>query len=306
MVRAGYAAVLTSVPLRAYGPALSDKQTPARSAVLPPAFSGALDRRRVSELLAATFVDRIVDGALHPGEPIPTERELTEAFSVGRSSVREALRILESRGLIVGDRHGRFAVAEPTEPLHRSLELLITLDGADFAELFEVRNILEVESAGLAASRRTELDLDALGDAAAAMRQSLGSADRYIEADLRFHVGIAHATGNRITAHLMHAIRDLLGRALVEIFRIPGSPESSVEQHRWILEAIEARDPVAARARMREHLTKVESEVRAAIGAPAAPTRAPSAGTTRGTGETAGKTAEEAAGETAGARGGTR
>ena len=298
---------MTSVPLRAYGPALSDKQTSVRSAVLPPAFSGALDRRRVSELLAATFVDRIVDGALHPGETIPTERELTEAFSVGRSSVREALRILESRGLIVGDRHGRFTVAEPTEPLHRSLELLMTLDGADFAELFEVRNILEVESAGLAASRRSELDLDALGGAVAAMRESLGSADRYIEADLRFHVGIAHATGNRITAHLMHAIRDLLGRALVEIFRIPGSPESSVEQHRWILEAIESRDPGAARARMREHLTKVESEVRAAIGAPAAPTRAPSARTARDpAGETGEETAGETAEETAEARGGTR
>ena len=270
---------MTSVPRRAYGPALSDKQTSARSAVLPPAFTGAIDRRRVSELLAATFVDRIVDGALRPGETIPTERELTEAFNVGRSSVREALRILESRGLVVGDRQGRFAVAEPTEPLHRSLELLITLDGADFAELFEVRNILEVESAGLAASRRTELDLQALADAAAAMRDGLGSAERYIEADLRFHVGIAQATGNRVAAHLMHAIRDLLGRALVEIFRIPGSPESSVEQHRGILEAIEARDAAAARARMREHLTKVQGEVRAAM---SGPPRDPTGGIGRG------------------------
>jgi GntR family transcriptional repressor for pyruvate dehydrogenase complex len=279
--------------------------------VLPPAFSGAIDRRRVSELLAASFVDRIVDGALSPGQTIPTERELTEAFNVGRSSVREALRILESRGLIVGDRHGRFAVAEPTEPLHRSLELLITLDGADFAELFEVRNILEVESAGLAASRRTDLDLEALGDAAAAMRDGLGSAERYIEADLRFHVGIAQATGNRVTAHLMHAIRDLLGRALVEIFRIPGSPESSVEQHRGILDAIAARDAPAARARMREHLTKVEGEVRAAMGTSAGPTRASTGGTTRGSGrgsasEPAEEPPKESAEESAEESGGTR
>jgi GntR family transcriptional repressor for pyruvate dehydrogenase complex len=258
---------LTAVPDRAYGPALSDKQTAARAATVTTDRVDPIGRRRVPELLAGTLVDRIVDGALAPGALIPTERELTEAFRVGRSSVREALRILESRGLIAGDGRGRFVVAQPTEPLHRSLELLLTLDGGDFSELFEVRNIIEVESAGLAAVRRTEIDLEALGDAVAAMDVALDAADRYVAADLRFHVGIARATGNRITAHLMHAIRDLLARALVEIFRIPGSAESSAEQHRRILDAIAAGDPDTARRAMREHLTKVEDEVRAAAGA---------------------------------------
>lgn len=216
------------------------------------------------ELLAGTLLDRIVSGALTPGEVIPTERELTQTFRVGRSSVREGLRILESRGLIVAD-GGRFVVAEPTRPLHRGLELLLSLEAADFSELFEVRNILEVESAGLAADRRTELDLRSLGEAVAEMEGSLDAAHLYVEADLRFHVGIALATGNRITAHLMHAIRGLLERALVDIFRIAGSAESSVAQHQRILEAITASDSAAARRRMREHLTKVERDVRAAL-----------------------------------------
>lgn len=217
------------------------------------------------ELLAGTLLDRIVTGTLIPGEVIPTERELTQTFRVGRSSVREGLRILESRGLIVADGRGRFVVAEPTRPLHRGLELLLSLEAADFSELFEVRNILEVESAGLAADRRTELDLRSLGEAVAEMEGWLDAAHLYVEADLRFHVGIALATGNRITAHLMHAIRGLLERALVDIFRIAGSAESSVVQHQRILEAITASDPTAARRRMREHLTKVERDVRAAF-----------------------------------------
>lgn len=224
-----------------------------------------IERTRVPELLAGTLLDRIADGSMRTGHPIPTERELTEAFRVGRSSVREALRILESRGLITGDGHGRFMVAMPANPLHRSLELMLTLDAADFAELFEIRNILEVESAGLAAARRTDRDLAALANAVVAMREGLGSADRYIDADLAFHVGIAQATGNRIAAHLMHAIRDVLARTLTEIFRIPGSPESSLDQHRLILEALADRDPEGARHRMREHLVKVEGELRAAL-----------------------------------------
>lgn len=280
---------MTAVQARAYGPALSDKQTTPHAATLTTDRVDPIDRRRVPELLAGTLLDRIVDGALTPGASIPTERELTETFQVGRSSVREALRILESRGLIAGDGRGRFVVAEPTEPLHRSLELLLTLDGGDFSELFEVRNILEVESAGLAATRRSEVDLEILGDAVAAMDVALDVADRYVEADLRFHVGIARATGNRITAHLMHAIRDLLARALVEIFRIPGSAESSAEQHRRILDAIAAGDPDAARRSMREHLTKVEHEIRAAAGADgngAGATSRTTTATTTGTGGT--------------------
>jgi GntR family transcriptional repressor for pyruvate dehydrogenase complex len=281
---------LTAVPAGAYGPALSDKQTTASAATLTSNRVDPIDRRRVPDLLAGTLLDRIVDGVLAPGASVPTERELTETFRVGRSSVREALRILESRGLITGDGRGRFVVAEPTEPLHRSLELLLTLDGGDFSELFEVRNIIEVESAGLAAARRSEVDLEALGDAVAAMDVALDAADRYVEADLRFHVGIARATGSRITAHLMHAIRDLLARALVEIFQIPGSAESSVEQHRRILEAIAAGDPDAARRSMREHLTKVEDEVRTALGhvagTSALNTARPPARTATGTGGT--------------------
>lgn len=242
-----------------------------------------IERPRVSELLAENLLVRIADGVLPPGRSVPTERELTEAFRVGRSSVREALRILESRGLIEADGRGRFVVSAPANPLHRSLQLLLTLEAVDHAELFEVRNILEVESAGLAAARRSASELVALAAAVDDMDAGMGSAERYIEADLRFHVGIAQATGNRIAAHLMHAIRDVLARALTEIFRIPGSPESSLDQHRRILEAIVDRDAEAARRRMREHLVKVEGDLRAALG-PVEAGQAPKLGPLRTTG----------------------
>jgi len=86
-------------------------------------------------------------------------------------------------------------------------------------------------------------------------------ADAYIDADLRFHLAIAKASGNRLVLHTMHALRDLIRRALMSIYLIPSSPERSLEQHRLIRAAIVAQDAERARAEMRAHLVRVEADV---------------------------------------------
>ena len=90
-------------------------------------------------------------------------------------------------------------------------------------------------------------------------------ADLYIDGDLRFHLAIAEATQNGLIIHSMRALRDLIRRALTSIFTIPESPERSHEQHRAIRAAIAAGDPEPARAAMRDHLVRVESDVRQAL-----------------------------------------
>ena len=82
---------------------------------------------------------------------------------------------------------------------------------------------------------------------------------------MRFHVAVTAATGNRVALHAMHAIRDLLERALEQVYGIPGSAARSLEQHRQILAAIEAGDVEEARSRMRTHLTRVEREIHEAV-----------------------------------------
>lgn len=220
-----------------------------------------IERRKVYELLAERLVAQISHHTLRPGDPLPTERELSQSYRVGRSSVREALRILESKGLIKSVANGAFVVAEYANPLNSSLDLLLTLQEASLRELFEVRKILEVEYAGLAAIRRSDEDREAMGEAIDEMVAGLSAQDRYIAADLRFHLTVAGATGNRIALHMMQAIRAPLQHALASIYHIPGSPQRSIEQHRRILEAVAARDAAAARHRMREHLLKVEHDI---------------------------------------------
>ena len=95
----------------------------------------------------------------------------------------------------------------------------------------------------------------------AAMEEGLGSEEGFITADLRFHLTIAKATGNRLIAHLMNAIRSLLQRSLSSAYHIPGSPEGAVVLHRLILEAIAGKRPEEARQRMQEHVSRVERDI---------------------------------------------
>src|SRR5205085_7054164 len=197
-------------------------------------------------------------------DPLPPERELTESFGVGRSSVREALRMLESQGVIMAS-GGTLVVANAANPLGSSLRLLFALDGAaGMHDLFELRRILDCEAAALAADRGTDEHLAAMNAATAEMAAALtpeGGGDRFIDADLRFHLAVAEATGNRLILHNMQAVREAVRRALLTVFLIPGSPESAIPEHRAIRAAIAAGDPDRARREMRAHLIRVETDV---------------------------------------------
>jgi GntR family transcriptional regulator, transcriptional repressor for pyruvate dehydrogenase complex len=220
-----------------------------------------IDRRKTYELVAERLIEQIGQRRLKPGDVLPPERELVRAYRVGRSSVREALRMLESKGLISSNGNGTFSVARLSNPLNESLDLLVTLEEGSYAELFEVRRFVEGEAAALAASRRTKAQLGRLEDEIAAMEDGLSSEERFIDADLRFHLTVAEATRNRIVVHLMNAIRGLLHRSLSSAYHIAGSPERAIEMHRLISEAIAERHPEEARQRMQEHVARVERDI---------------------------------------------
>ena len=233
--------------------------------VPPPGLaSEPIARRKTYELVAERLVTMIATHALDPGDHLPTERELTESFRVGRSSVREALRMLESQGVIEPSAGGAFVVAAAANPLNSSLRLLLSLDeGTRVHDVFEMREILECEAAALAAGRHAPEHLQEMDDAIAEMTASLGNAEDggFIDADLRFHLALAAATGNRLVLHTMHAVREVIRRALLTVYHIPRSPESAIDEHRAIREAVASGDPDHARAAMRAHLVRVEIDV---------------------------------------------
>jgi GntR family transcriptional repressor for pyruvate dehydrogenase complex len=239
---------------------LSDDQTP--ESVL--ALRRPIERRNTYELVAESLLALISERHLKPGDTLPTERELMQHYGVGRSSVREALRMLESKGLISAGGSGAFAVADFRNPLNDSLSLLLAVEEGSLRELFEVRRIVEGEAVALATERGSESYLERMRDATEVMREGLADREEYIEADVAFHLTVAEATQNRLILHLMHAIRDQLERALGSIYKIPGSPEQSIEDHGLIIAAMAKGRPDEARERMREHLARVEEAVDAA------------------------------------------
>jgi GntR family transcriptional repressor for pyruvate dehydrogenase complex len=224
-----------------------------------------IEKQKTYELDAKELLTRISEQQLLSGDGIPSERELVGLYRVSRSSVREALRVLESIGMIEQRTNGSFVVSAYTRPLNNSFALLLTLDQANLTEVFEMRRVLECEAAAFAAERWSERDIQAMDDALHTSTQALetNSAELFVDADLRFHLAVAQASGNRVISHTMSATRDLLRQVFTAMFTVAGPPEQSIQQHREIRDAIRAADPDAARNAMRDHLRTVEQGLEA-------------------------------------------
>jgi GntR family transcriptional repressor for pyruvate dehydrogenase complex len=169
--------------------------------------------------------------------------------------------MLESRGLIESRGSGTFVVAPWRNPFQEPLSLVVTGEDVNRMQLFEVRRMLEAEAAALAAKRRSQGDLDLMRQATDEMETALGSSEVFVAADIRYHLVIAEATGNRLLLHLMQAIREQLTETFGTVFQFPGGPARSVEQHRLLTEAIAAEDAERARRLMTEHILRVEQEL---------------------------------------------
>jgi GntR family transcriptional repressor for pyruvate dehydrogenase complex len=219
-----------------------------------------IERRKVYEQVSERLSAQI-GSTLQAGDALPSERELAERYGVGRSSVREALRMLESRGLIESRGSGTFVIAPWRNPFQEPLSLVVAGEDVDRTQLFEVRRMLEAEAAALAARRRSLGDLELMHEATDEMDAAIDSVEAYVAADIRYHLVIAEATGNRLLLHLMQAIRERLTEMFGTVFKFPGGPERSIAQHRLITQAIAAEDAERARQAMTEHILRVEQEL---------------------------------------------
>ena len=204
--------------------------------------------------LIALFKRLIAEGTLAPGDRLPPERELAELTGVSRSSLRQALKVLENMG-IISQRVGSGTTLNPAAAsiLSEPLEFLILLEGISFQELMEARLIVEPELAARAASRATRDDLLALQGALSRMEASTGDPAGFAQADLHFHQAVYRAAGNRVCTILFTVVHQSL-EALIRITSGLVEPESMVSFHRRIYVAIRKGDAEAARERMREHL----------------------------------------------------
>lgn len=215
-------------------------------------------RRPAYEELAEHLRGRILSGELAPGDRLPIEPDLCEQYGLSRTTVREALRQLSSQNLIVTTRGvtGGSYVRAP-DPAHisdfleASIGLLALHEAVTVDALVEVRDLLEVPAARLAAQRRTGVHLDRLR---AAVHEPAPADQKSFEHNWRFHAEVLQATGNPLLEVVTQPVFRVLQSRFVRE-RAPDQFWSTVDcDHQQILKAIEAEDPSAAEEATRQHL----------------------------------------------------
>jgi GntR family transcriptional repressor for pyruvate dehydrogenase complex len=216
-------------------------------------------KTRVYEEIIDKVKDMIGKGRLQSGEKLPGERELSEVFQVSRSSVREALRALESQGYLEsrqGD--GTYIARKPVESLVSPLASVIFSEKDSQMELFEMRRLIEPQLAYLAAERATEEEIARLEEALVLQEQAIARGETGTEVDREFHYLMAEATKNKVLLRLTDYMRELLAESREKYLQVEGRPEKSITRHRQVLEAIKAGDAELAARVMLNHVREIE------------------------------------------------
>ena len=213
--------------------------------------------------LAAQILALLASKGVKAGDRLPSERTLAEQFEVSRTSVREAIIALELQSA-VEVRGGSGAYLIQTPATATQTPVFMPEAGPGPFELLRARCLIESEIAAAAAEVRKDADLDRIFEALADMRLFMDDKVANEAADRRFHLHIAEATGNSVLLQMVTALWDhAKGPVWVKIdqhFHSPALRVSSQEDHQRVLDALIARDPVAARAAMRAHLERVIKE----------------------------------------------
>ena len=221
----------------------------------------------VSEVSEA-LLDRIVAGDLDVGMALPSEAEIGETYDVSRVTVREALRVLTTQGII----HVTSGIGSVVNPVERWQSLALILryrsargdDGDVAIQLIAVRRMFETEAAALAAERISDDALAELEGCIDAMRTAsvASDVDAFVTADLWFHDVILRSSGNVFLAALFEPLTLVLAERRAQTSRVPEIQTHAIAEHQGVLDALRARDAVHARAAMDRHMQQTLDDLK--------------------------------------------
>jgi DNA-binding FadR family transcriptional regulator len=212
---------------------------------------------------------RIVSGELPPGTALPNAGEYARQLGMSRSVLREAMRVLEEKGLIELRQKRGTLVRPRSDWLLLDADVLrwLVADSVDdglYADLTEVREIVEPRAASLAAERATSADLAQIGEALDRMRAASDRADDgFVEADLAFHGAILRATRNDLLRQMTETISAALRASRMATTAVPGSSPRSLLAHEDVLAAIRGRSPDDGDAAMRRLINETRQDIEA-------------------------------------------
>jgi len=205
----------------------------------------------------------IADRKVDENGYLPSEGELSEQLGVSRMTIREAVRSLEVRGFVKRV-HGKgiLVTENSAETLRQTMADAIFMSGCTLLDLIEVRTAVEAEAAFHAAKRATEQDLAEMLSYIEKMEAAETMDDKYIEADLGFHLALVRASKNPILLIIEQAYTPLLRDTITSASQGPEVIERAYHYHRNIYDAIVAKDGQKAEANMQTHLVVTQSNIK--------------------------------------------
>jgi len=227
-----------------------------------------INKNSASELVLDQIVTSIESGKIKPGEQLPSEKDLASSFGVGRSSVREAIRALVSRGYLdVFQGKGTFVKSRLPPPSDVNEVMEKALRAGALFDLMETRDILECRSAELAAGRANKAQIKKIKNATKRLKNCTVNTQKYIEADWDFHMAIAEATNNSVIVDVMNLLINKIHHYNAEFLATSSSitNEAIYSAESVIQHVLDKNGPEASKA-MHYHLQLVDVEIKNLLG----------------------------------------
>jgi GntR family transcriptional repressor for pyruvate dehydrogenase complex len=222
----------------------------------------AVEKKKAYEDIVQQIRMLIEEGKLKRNDQLPSERDLSDTFRVSRTTVREAIRTLESMKLLQsrqGD--GTYVLASSEEALIQPLAAALFNEKDDIRDIFYIRKIIEPHVAELAAENATPQEMEELERILRKQEECIGQGENIIETDSAFHNLMVKATKNRVMERLIIAMIDLLKKSREQYLYEDENDERAVrslEGHQRVLSAVKKGDGEAARKSMLQHLEDIE------------------------------------------------
>lgn len=218
-------------------------------------------RNKVYEDVARQ-IERLILKKLRPGDKLPSERELADLLSVSRSSIRDAIRSLELRGMVEPRQGAGTIVCEiSSNNVANPLANALKRKEEHISELLDFRKILEPPLASRAATHASPDEIAEMEEILKRQEEKLRAGESAIAEDSEFHYTIALASGNSVVLKVLDILMDLLRDTRERTLQVEGRPQKSLAGHRRILAAIKRHDAEGARSSMRRHIEDVEEMV---------------------------------------------
>ena len=223
---------------------------------------------RLYESVIEQIMNLIKNNKLKPGDKLPPERELAEKFSISRGSLREAFRVLESKGLIKSKPGGGRFIREIKKDAFIDTEnVILNLEKSSILELLEAREIFEVKIVEFAAERATVEEVKVIEEVFSRVSKEVRTEDKdaeddkKTESDTEFHLAIARASHNFVFVNIIKLHLDLLRDIREKTQQIPGRREEQQEEHRAIFQAIKEHNSKKAGEAILKHLRNVREAI---------------------------------------------